>query len=879
MIKICTTYTLDSGIRRGQKLLIKITAFFFLFLFISWLFNTPVQASAGLKLYYYSNNKTTNYTDKQVKVTCNNITTSKGDTPGILVSGVSMQPYDDIFKNSIIAADCTYDEKSGNITISKYGNKISIKIGSKTATVNNKKYTLTVAPMKVKYVSANKIKILVPSKFISTNLGLGYTWYKDKSIVAIVKSTILISINDGAKYEYSGAKVQTTLDGKAINSSTMPGIIINNTALLRARLVFEDSSIKAKYVFDSKTGKITLSKGKNTVVMTIGSKTAYLNNVKKTLTNAPVLVTNYQDGITYVMVPGSFTATSLGYQYKWNNAKITSELVSGKNQEEPELGDSGDVTDSGIILKQWAAKAGSYVMPSGIHSINSSSSKSGKLNNFYKDTNSGKPNNETFIFAASTAFSKISTSSSGKKLIINADKITCTNGSQNFKDSQSALISSIKTSKMSTGSSIELNLKQDYCQYDLKLSSNKQMLLVTIYTNSLISAYIGTNKEYEYLVVDGVNSLHAGVSDQNNTITITVPDCVISIDKFLGDITGSKYIKKVNATTVNGDSKITLTMQPGYEKNVVQEGKKLKLILCPSKLPSVPDKSKYEIVIPLPANVNASAITNEDFYYKNYFVIRMDGDQRSYYKSHSIKNSSKAVTSISYNTYTGGKTEIKINTSKIQGYELATDGQNLYVNVGNPNEIYKNIVVLDPGHGGAAAGATKGSNYEKNINFNILYTVGKKYFDKDPSKLKVYYTRTSDCDISLDDRAAFAAKVGADLFVSLHMNSAPNAPTAKGTEVYYSSNNNKPNKSGLTSKTLASAMVSNLSGALGTTNRGVREAAFVVTKKNTVPAILIELGFISNTTDLSMMNDAKKQACAAQTIYNTLVDIFKKYPG
>jgi N-acetylmuramoyl-L-alanine amidase len=213
----------------------------------------------------------------------------------------------------------------------------------------------------------------------------------------------------------------------------------------------------------------------------------------------------------------------------------------------------------------------------------------------------------------------------------------------------------------------------------------------------------------------------------------------------------------------------------------------------------------------------------------------------------------------------------------LQGYEIFTDEDYIYVNVGNPRDIYKNIVVLDPGHGGTAPGAIYNDVKEKNLNFKILYEIGKNFFNSDPSKLKVYYTRETDVDISLADRAAFADKIGADLFVSLHMNANTNK-SVYGTEVYYSNSNNKKNKAGLNSETLAKLFVNNISSSLKTNNRGTRAAQYTVVHKNTVPAVLIELGFMSNSSDFAKITDSSFQYNAAKAIYETLLQVFELYP-
>jgi N-acetylmuramoyl-L-alanine amidase len=99
-----------------------------------------------------------------------------------------------------------------------------------------------------------------------------------------------------------------------------------------------------------------------------------------------------------------------------------------------------------------------------------------------------------------------------------------------------------------------------------------------------------------------------------------------------------------------------------------------------------------------------------------------------------------------------------------------------------------------------------------------------------------------------------------------------------GTEIYYSNNNNKKNKAGLNSEKLANLFVNSLSGALNTKNRGTRAAKYTVVHNNTVPAILIELGFMSNKNDFAKISDPAFQYEAARVIYETLLQVFELYP-
>ena len=285
----------------------------------------------------------------------------------------------------------------------------------------------------------------------------------------------------------------------------------------------------------------------------------------------------------------------------------------------------------------------------------------------------------------------------------------------------------------------------------------------------------------------------------------------------------------------------------------------------------------YALKIMKPAGVTIKNVSNQDFYNNNKFVITISGNHINFLNSNPIIINSDVISDVSTNLDANGNTAITVTTSKLQGYKIYNQSDSFVVSVGNPKTIYKNIVVLDAGHGGYDNGASHKGTKEKDLNYKILYTLMKDYYSSNAPDTKVYWTRTTDTFISLAGRAAFANKVGADLFISLHMNSASNS-SANGTEVYYSPSNNSSSFSGITSKTIASLFKNNLVSRLGTKSRGVKSAGFYVIKRNTVPAVLIELGFLSGSSDYSKLTNLTFQKNSAKVIYDTIQQIFASYP-
>lgn len=178
------------------------------------------------------------------------------------------------------------------------------------------------------------------------------------------------------------------------------------------------------------------------------------------------------------------------------------------------------------------------------------------------------------------------------------------------------------------------------------------------------------------------------------------------------------------------------------------------------------------------------------------------------------------------------------------------------------------LIVLDAGHGGQDGGASGTYNgktiYEKDLTLSITKKVQSILQEKGCS---VLMTRDGDTYPELTERSDLANEHNAALFISIHINSVENAPSAHGTEVYYSTKNNGDTY-GATSKSLAQNILNEVIPLTGARNRGVKTENHVVTRTSNMPATLVEVGFISNTEELGKMLDETYQWAVAQGIAN-----------
>ncbi len=183
--------------------------------------------------------------------------------------------------------------------------------------------------------------------------------------------------------------------------------------------------------------------------------------------------------------------------------------------------------------------------------------------------------------------------------------------------------------------------------------------------------------------------------------------------------------------------------------------------------------------------------------------------------------------------------------------------------------VHNRIIVLDAGHGGSDPGATNGSVYEKNIVFDVTKRLQHLL---EQAGAKVVLTRNGDTFIPLNERPNIAVNNFGEMFISIHTNSFGDS-SALGVETYYNSNTNVNLTEELSlAKYINNEIVSNLDMV----NRGVKYGNFTVIRQIEMPAILVELGFISNPSDLAKLTSSEYLQTFAQSIYNGIESFYSK---
>ncbi|MCD8296120.1 MAG: N-acetylmuramoyl-L-alanine amidase [Prevotella sp.] len=226
-------------------------------------------------------------------------------------------------------------------------------------------------------------------------------------------------------------------------------------------------------------------------------------------------------------------------------------------------------------------------------------------------------------------------------------------------------------------------------------------------------------------------------------------------------------------------------------------------------------------------------------------------------------------------------------------------------------------LVIDAGHGGNDVGAKGSFSYEKNINLKVALAFGR-YVEKNCSDVRVIYTRKTDVFIPLHERASIANKNNADVFISIHTNALPAGRTARGVETYtmgmrrsdeklsaakrensvimiekdykehyegYDPNSPEStimfefinDQNMAQSIELAKYVQSSMCGTLGREDKGVKQDVFLVLRETSMPACLIELGFITTPDEEKFLNDNDNVEKIAKAIYQAFVQYKNKH--
>ncbi len=215
----------------------------------------------------------------------------------------------------------------------------------------------------------------------------------------------------------------------------------------------------------------------------------------------------------------------------------------------------------------------------------------------------------------------------------------------------------------------------------------------------------------------------------------------------------------------------------------------------------------------------------------------------------------------------------------------------------------KKVIVIDAGHGGRDVGAKGAQGWEKDVNLAAALALKSRL--ERSGRYKVVLTRDSDVYVGLESRVRVAQGSGADLFISLHSDSGPD-PSVRGASVYtlsdkasnrgskFVAKDNWLMKASMTgdrgvsdilfdltqratrnrSAAFAATLVSRIEDEAPLLRRSHRDAGFVVLLAPDVPAVLLEMGFVTNAEDEQLLRDPARRTRLMSAVARSIDDYF-----
>ena len=660
---------------------------------------------------------------------------------------------------------------------------------------------------------------------------------------------------DGKTYTYNKERVYLYVNSKQVENLPLEPIILNDYTLVPARESFEKIGASVTWIKDTEQVQIVYKD--MVVLMKINDNKATVNGQLFNMSIPPKLINSK------TMIPVRFVSEAMGLTVNWdNNTRIinisepivqdttteTTTITETTTQAQKadieiqkiEMPDSDERTFS-IYANKKIEKFEQVILEDGSVAIDIYNSY-----NSIKETNmesitefisnvtiENKENNITrFIFKTkSSVLNNNFLSEDGKILYVNF-------GGNPIK----------KIEAYNDGTNDILKLYGEFAP-DVNISKNSTNDIINIeIKNSTIVNLTESIKEMKY-----INTLDYSKST----------DIVVNIEASIKEDVNYSNKKEDNITVITIGKNITDTNNSNNNNNNNNSDNN-----------NITSSRQFKIEKKDNVSININNIKHTDNYLDKEYILTFDKDITSLIDMGEHKVNNDLVDTILVENVSG-VTQMVINCKKITAINVTEDNNHIYINMLLPKEKYKNIVVIDPGHGGSAPGTSGNGLVEKDINLDIALRLDKLF--QANSEVKAYFTRLEDVNPSFDDRTNMSNEVG-DMFISIHQNaSGDGGGGPNGTEVFYLNPNTSDR--GLTSKAMAEILQKTLLDQLNTLDRKIKTSNLIVLRNNKMPAVLCEIGFLSNPTEAARLGTPEFRQQVAQAIYDGTMEILEQYPS
>lgn len=651
------------------------------------LLTVPTTVSAASSLLIVKDGKTSKYTGQQLKVICNGKNVSLTNTPGILENDIAMLPYYDVFRTSL-QVSTSYNATKKTITFVNGKNKVVLTVNSKQAIVNGKSKTVNQAPKIVKYVAANKSKVLVPSRFVAENLGISYQWNSKTGTVTLKNaSKPAASTNSfpikylGKNYTYNKEKVTINAANNVIKTA-MPGLWLQDTLFVPAYSVFHTSGLKADYNYNSSTKSLTISNSEHNIVLGINSKVAYVDGKKQTIPLTPRVIQLVSNKKNYIMVPVEYVANALGYKVLVNKTTNTVTITTTSS------GNSG--SNQNIVTQEegtiFSATPTKTLIPDSVRYLDQVKFEdTGDYKEPSAITDISKQDMNHYLITFDSPVSGVSfTNLESEKLSITVNNCITNNEKYPIGELLVSDVDAYQDYSDDNNAKIVFNLNVNKASYRAVLSKDRTSIQLEIIENYLNSIEIDKDTTMDTVKLTSLSKTKPTVNldSSKKKLTITMDKTDTVFNKINQDLDGYQ-ISNINLNSDNHQVTIVLSLKEESYYKVSTSG--TSTIVTVTTFDSSVDS---HVQIKTPSQIDMSKVVVRQDNQNLQYIVTIPGDQSEYYMSNQ-----PTMTNTQGNTIKGvdivingeGNTDIVVTTTVVQKFTLSKDSGVINIKVTNPD--------------------------------------------------------------------------------------------------------------------------------------------------------------------------------------------------
>ena len=745
---------------------------------------------------------------------------------------------------------------------------------------------------------------------------------------------------DGKAQDYTARTVTIEVKDEEIAIGDMPAIILEGRTLVPIKEVFESEGFGAKVEWNHERKEVTVTYNGNTIVVAINSNVAYVNGEKKQIDpdNAkvvPKLIRDTSKQYAKTMIPLRFVSETLGYEVAWDPQTYTAAIIAPESEPAPEpepiptpdpepipIPDpqpqpepdqeqeteplpsyDSDIDDAISTNSNFILTTGSSVksLPTGLKrnpilwtdgnpnntiilkmpeaevDLDAVEGDVVKILSLKYSLNKTSPR---FEITASGPFSDVDVQTMDKKLVL--DIINAQNGLSQLTYKDNPVAAGYRTSQYAADpmtTRVVLDLKSNNERCSVTLSEDRKTLIVEFEPKTIHTIELGQSHLGDYIRVSGMapTSVKTFRMSDPDRVVIDLVGTQTTIGWREGSASG-QFVTGIRTDQYNAvTTRVVAVMDGTANYEVIQNGSETWIQFSQTGLKNFEytsnDTNPMIRFNQRNLDFDKSDIEVIDDYENMTYTFILPEDVSDTFGNGKLVVDDRAIDSIELKQDPDGKTRIIIKQLEYYEYKLEVTAKGIAIAGYKPKALYDKIVVIDAGHGGTDPGAVAGSEHEKSINLKVSNYV-KSLFEGSED-YKVYYTRTTDVNKSLQYRTDLANTLEADIFVSIH-NNAMNTPAFQGMETLYMPGGSTTK---LSSISIAKIFHETLLPIVDVADRGLkpRDGLYVL-RHTKMPAIILELGFMTNPSDLAKITNPEVQQRVAEGIYQATETVFNRFP-